>query len=516
MTEKAIAMTKRRRIVLWGAIVFLAWNILTFFVVHRPSSDQQVPSDLLKKLEGLQSEVQRQMNNNEALLRDLKKQKDLLNRICKILARRWGDRKVYTKQSSPKYQSVPPAFFPLAIAMTKRRRIVLWGAIVFLAWNILTFFVVHRPSSDQQVPSDLLKKLEGLQSEVQRQMNNNEALLRDLKKQKDLLNRYRNGNTGVQMDQGGRVNNSVRITHRLQSPAGDVVIPVLVIACNRPTVRRSLDLLVKHRPSEHQFPIIVSQDCGHQETSTVIKSYGDKIAHYIQQPDLSDIPVPPNHKRLQGYYKISRHYKWALNQVFNRLGYGSVLIVEDDLDIAPDFFDYFQSTLPLLQQDSSLWCVSAWNDNGKEHMTDTNRQDLLYRTEFFPGFIFTPVAHFFIHSLLLSLVLNMLSDVFPDLLYRTDFFPGLIHVFTLVAHFFIHSMLLSLVLNMLSDVFPDLLYRTDLFPGLIHVFTLVAHFFIHSLLLSLVLNMLSDVFPDLLYRTDLFPGLGYACEEPLG
>ncbi|XP_078579935.1 alpha-1,3-mannosyl-glycoprotein 2-beta-N-acetylglucosaminyltransferase-like isoform X1 [Branchiostoma floridae x Branchiostoma japonicum] len=269
--------------------------------------------------------------------------------------------------------------------MTKRRRIVLWGAIVFLAWNILTFFVVHRPSSDQQVPSDLLKKLEGLQSEVQRQMNNNEALLRDLKKQKDLLNRYRNGNTGVQMDQGGRVNNSVQITHRLQSPAGDVVIPVLVIACNRPTVRRSLDLLVKHRPSEHQFPIIVSQDCGHQETSTVIKSYGDKIAHYIQQPDLSDIPVPPNHKRLQGYYKISRHYKWALNQVFNRLGYGSVLIVEDDLDIAPDFFDYFLSTLPLLQQDSSLWCVSAWNDNGKEHMTDTNRQDLLYRTDFFPG-----------------------------------------------------------------------------------------------------------------------------------
>ncbi|CAH1252079.1 MGAT1 [Branchiostoma lanceolatum] len=269
--------------------------------------------------------------------------------------------------------------------MTKRRRIVLWGAIVFLAWNILTFFVVHRPSSDQQVPSDLLKKLEALQSEVQRQMNNNEGLLRDLKKQKDLLNRYRNGNTGVQMDQGGRMNNSAQITHRLQSPAGDTVIPVLVIACNRPTVRRSLDLLVKHRPSAHQFPIIVSQDCGHQETSAVIKSYGDKIAHYIQQPDLSDIPVPPNHKRLQGYYKISRHYKWALNQVFNNLGYGSVLIVEDDLDIAPDFFDYFLSTLPVLQQDSSLWCVSAWNDNGKEHMTDTNRQDLLYRTDFFPG-----------------------------------------------------------------------------------------------------------------------------------
>ena len=41
------------------------------------------------------------------------------------------------------------------------------------------------------------------------------------------------------------------------------------------------------------------------------------------------------------------------------------------------------ATLPLLDKDPSLWCVSAWNDNGKEGMVQG--RDILYRTDFFPG-----------------------------------------------------------------------------------------------------------------------------------
>ena len=32
-----------------------------------------------------------------------------------------------------------------------------------------------------------------------------------------------------------------------------------------------------------------------------------------------------------------------------------VIVVEDDLEISPDFFEYFSATLPLLKQDKSLW-----------------------------------------------------------------------------------------------------------------------------------------------------------------
>ena len=111
------------------------------------------------------------------------------------------------------------------------------------------------------------------------------------------------------------------------------VVAVLVIACNRPTVRRCLDQLLKYRPSENQFPIIVSQDCGHAETAAVIRSYGSKVT-LMEQPNLSEVSgVPVNMRRFMGYYKISRHYKWALGQVFDKLGYESVIVVEDDLDI---------------------------------------------------------------------------------------------------------------------------------------------------------------------------------------
>ena len=48
------------------------------------------------------------------------------------------------------------------------------------------------------------------------------------------------------------------------------VIPVLLFSCNRVSVNRALDLLISYRPNKEQFPIIVTQDCGHQETRYVI------------------------------------------------------------------------------------------------------------------------------------------------------------------------------------------------------------------------------------------------------
>lgn len=117
------------------------------------------------------------------------------------------------------------------------------------------------------------------------------------------------------------------------SVASPDVIPILVIACDRVTVKRSLDRLIQYRPSPELYPIIVSQDCGHAETARVIGSYGNQVTH-ISQPDLSDIRVRPEHRKFQGYYKIARHYRWALNQVFNTFSQSTVVIVEDDLEVS--------------------------------------------------------------------------------------------------------------------------------------------------------------------------------------
>lgn len=151
----------------------------------------------------------------------------------------------------------------------------------------------------------------------------------------------------------------------------NVSICILVFACNRLTIKRNLDQLIKYRPDEQSFPIVVSQDCGHEATRNLIKSYGTQLT-LIQHPDLSDIKLVGKTKKFKGYYKISRHYKWALSQVFEVLNYDTVIIVEDDLDIAPDFFEYFRSTYPILRSDPTLWCVSAWNDNGKQGLIQDN------------------------------------------------------------------------------------------------------------------------------------------------
>lgn len=173
-------------------------------------------------------------------------------------------------------------------------------------------------------------------------------------------------------------------TLKQKLPDGSPIIAILVVSCNRVTVDRCLEQLIRLRPSKEQFPIIVSQDCDHRQTADVIAKYGNQLLH-IKQPDQSDIEIPPKEKKFRGYFKIARHYKWALNQVFVKLGYSTAIIVEDDLDIAPDFYEYFLGTYPLLVNDSSLWCVSAWNDNGKAGLVDEHAPHLLYRTDFFPG-----------------------------------------------------------------------------------------------------------------------------------
>ncbi|XP_049882744.1 alpha-1,3-mannosyl-glycoprotein 2-beta-N-acetylglucosaminyltransferase [Pectinophora gossypiella] len=174
---------------------------------------------------------------------------------------------------------------------------------------------------------------------------------------------------------------------RLLPPPSNPVLPVLVIACDRVTVKRCLDNLIKFRPSKETFPIVVSQDCNHNATYQVIKQFtdADPSITVVRQPDQSEVVLPRQKIKFRGYYKIARHYRFALNHVFTTLKHESVIIVEDDLDISPDFFEYFLGTYPLLLNDPSIWCISAWNDNGKRDVIDLAHPELLHRTDFFPG-----------------------------------------------------------------------------------------------------------------------------------
>lgn len=190
--------------------------------------------------------------------------------------------------------------------------------------------------------------------------------------------------TGEHVDTGGGEDIGLEEKDLEGGSVEKPVIPLLLFSCNRVTVNRALDLLLTYRPSKEQFPIIVTQDCGHKDTASVIASYGDQIIS-IQQPDLSEPVIPAKEKKFKGYFKIARHYGWALNKTFMEMAFDQVVVVEDDLEISPDFFEYFSATLPILRKDKSLWCVSAWNDNGKTGLINETAPELLYRTDFFPG-----------------------------------------------------------------------------------------------------------------------------------
>ncbi|KAM4600752.1 alpha-1,3-mannosyl-glycoprotein 2-beta-N-acetylglucosaminyltransferase a [Polymixia lowei] len=262
--------------------------------------------------------------------------------------------------------------------LRKKGSLILCGTFLFITWNaILVLFLWGRPPSGQPVKSDREQRELGkgpvidLAADVLRMADTFEA---ELEMQKKILLEIQRHRPLWESANG----NGQKIV------PSQPVIPILVIACNRVTVKRCLDKLLEHRPSAELYPIIVSQDCGHADTAEVIGSYGDRVTH-LKQPDLSDISVRPEHRKFQGYYKISRHYRWALNQVFKSLSHSSVVIVEDDIEVAPDFFEYFRAMHPFLKSDSSLWCVSAWNDNGRDGYVDPGKANLLYRTDFFPG-----------------------------------------------------------------------------------------------------------------------------------
>ncbi|XP_030053328.1 alpha-1,3-mannosyl-glycoprotein 2-beta-N-acetylglucosaminyltransferase [Microcaecilia unicolor] len=264
--------------------------------------------------------------------------------------------------------------------MLRKSNVVLWGVVLFVAWNaLILLFLWTRPTPD--MTSNLTYEVMKLAQDAEDELEHQKALLQQIREYSAVWSRQRKKQ--VTLPPPPPSLNPPSRERGEPSPA-EPLIPVLVIACDRSTVRRCLDKLIQYRPSKERFPIVVSQDCGHQETAQVIASYGSEVVH-IKQPNLNEIPVPPDHRKFQGYYKISRHYHWALGQVFRVLKYRAAIVVEDDLEVAPDFFEYFQATFPLLMEDKTLWCVSAWNDNGKEQMVDSKHPETLYRTDFFPG-----------------------------------------------------------------------------------------------------------------------------------
>ena len=157
---------------------------------------------------------------------------------------------------------------------------------------------------------------------------------------------------------------------------------VVIIAYDRADyLDRTLQTLFS-RMGSYSPAVYVSQDKNVAEVTHVIEKWASShgVVHLRHPPpDLSD--VPPGQGRT--YHAIARHYGWALGQLFDEKHHSKVIILEDDMEIAPDFFSYMDAAGAMLYEDSTLLCVSAWNDNGQRGKVYD--AEVLYRSDFFPG-----------------------------------------------------------------------------------------------------------------------------------
>ncbi|XP_078330454.1 alpha-1,3-mannosyl-glycoprotein 2-beta-N-acetylglucosaminyltransferase-like [Crassostrea virginica] len=220
------------------------------------------------------------------------------------------------------------------------RRKHLAGVVIFLTWNLLMYYMLVSKNPGKIGGVSVKDQLRNLQGDIERQLSHNSELLQQLRK-------FRENERAEKLDEEIR-----RTTTPRPIRAEDTIFPILLIACDRTTVSRSLDLLIKYNPNKKRFPIIVSQDCGHKPTADVIQRYvGEYGIQHIKM--CVTLPLSPS---------------LSLSHTLSLPIYFSASFSVYDLDISPDFYEYFSATFPVLHQDPSLWCVSAWNDNGKVGM----------------------------------------------------------------------------------------------------------------------------------------------------
>ena len=134
----------------------------------------------------------------------------------------------------------------------------------------------------------------------------------------------------------------------------------------------ALRAIYKSHPGGDAYPVYVSQDGTNAPVTDVVRRHG---AHSLVHPRHTIALQRGTYlAKMPGYAYLSVHYGWALRTLFGmgRPGapaskgapYSGVIILEEDIEVAVDFFSYFTATAKLLDQDPTLLCVSAFNDNG--------------------------------------------------------------------------------------------------------------------------------------------------------
>ena len=162
--------------------------------------------------------------------------------------------------------------------------------------------------------------------------------------------------------------------------------PILLVTCNRvDQLRRTLAALLAVRCVEANDVLVVADGgCESPEVPAAAAAAGVRFHTHAR---------PPASPGEDGAARIASHYGYALGYALGGgIGDGSgavappppgLVVVEDDMAFAPDFFEYFHAVAALLEADPTLWLASAWHDNGFDYLVADPLR--VRRTRYFPG-----------------------------------------------------------------------------------------------------------------------------------
>lgn len=147
-------------------------------------------------------------------------------------------------------------------------------------------------------------------------------------------------------------------------------LPLAVMASNRPVYLLRMLLSLRTVEGLDISLVTVFIDGFFDEPASVAKLFDLNVEHHAGVGKLNT--------------RISQHYKKSLAWSFAQHPDANFLMIfEEDLSMSVDVLSYFKQLLPVFENDKSVYCISAWNDQGYKHLS--NDPAMLYRVETMPG-----------------------------------------------------------------------------------------------------------------------------------
>lgn len=114
-----------------------------------------------------------------------------------------------------------------------------------------------------------------------------------------------------------------------------------------------------------------------------IENNKSKIEPPLPKEFVSEDIVKIDYKKVSKYSVIEKHVKFILDYSFLLYNYDYTILLEDDLLPSTDFLNVFSQLEHFLYQDPTVFCISAWNDNGRKGQVSSLTR--FYRTNYLPG-----------------------------------------------------------------------------------------------------------------------------------